>query len=160
TLSMFGRLNKDGTMASAGAELQTAWRRLASEYPDTNTGIQLNSGPINAHYVADITDPAWLAFITAGVLVLLVACFNVANLQLMRATDRSREIAVRTALGASRGRVVRQLLGESRVLGALGGTLGLLLPIVGIHLIRLVMPTDVLPSWMTVGVERPRRGAL
>ncbi len=101
--------------------------------------------PINERFSGQITDPAWLAFITAGGLVALIACANVANLLLMRSVHRSREIAIRASLGATRWRVVRQLVVENMFLAMLGGVLGLVLSMVMLRLFRLAIPEAAVP---------------
>jgi putative ABC transport system permease protein len=147
-LGVLGRLTDGVRPAQAGEELELVAKRLAVEYPKTNEGVRLTVAPINERYNGNITHPAWLAFITAGALVLLIACANVANLLLMRASERCREIAIRASLGATRRRVIRQLLAESTAIAALGGLAGLGLSIAGLRLVASLTPPDVLPYWM------------
>src|SRR5688572_30024116 len=109
--------------------------------------------PINEWFTANITDPAWIAFITAGTLVLLIACANVANLLLARGLGRSGEMAIRASLGASRARVVRQLLVESGVLALVGGVTGLALSFAGVRLLSVMIPEGTLPSWMELRMD-------
>ena len=126
-LSVFGWLSDGQSIGSANGEMRTIAERLQRQYPDTNRGVRIEAEPVNDQYVGSATHPAWIAFIVAGTLVLLIACANVANLLLMRALQRAREIAVRVALGATRWRIVRQLLGENLVLAITGGIAGLAL---------------------------------
>jgi len=145
SLSMFGRLRDGVTLAQAQTELETIGRRLAAEFPGTNAGVLPAAQPINTYYNGHITDPAWIAFTVVGVLVVVIACANVTNLLLMRSAVRAREIAMRSALGATRGRLVRQLLVESAVLAAVAAALGLALSAIQLRLFIHAIPEFALP---------------
>ena len=149
TLGVFGRLTEGTTAAQARADLAPVMDALSRTFPDTNRGVRATVDPINERFMGRITDPAWMAFMTAGALILVIACANVANLLLTRAANRTREIAVRASLGATRRRVVRQLLVESGLLAVLGASLGFVFSLVGLQLFLGGHPENALPSWAT-----------
>jgi len=148
-LQIFGRLRADSSFGQAQAEIQRIAAGHATKYPDTNKELttalvqtfnqRFNGGPIRQIF---------LAMMGAVGFVLLIACANVANLLLSRSTNRAREIAVRFAMGATRWRVVRQLLVESVVLGAIGGGLGLLLSLGGVRAFDAAVADVGKPYWI------------
>jgi predicted permease len=147
-LGVFGRLKPGVTLAEAQAEMATITSQLAQQYPDTNKDVaavvmtyndRFNGGPIKL---------VFLSLMGAVGFVLLIACANVANLLLARSAHRAREVAVRVAMGASRWRVVRQLLVESILLGILSGGVGLLLSFVGIRAFDAAVADVGKPYWI------------
>jgi putative ABC transport system permease protein len=139
-----GRLSAGATLAQARAEMDTIAANLRQEYP-VNGGIDVSVTPLRDQVVGD-TRPAILVLFGAVVFVLLIACVNVANLFLARGAARAREIAVRQACGASRQRLVRQMLTESFVLASLGGGLGIALGRLGIQGLRRLVPPAILQN--------------
>src|SRR5262249_43113716 len=141
-LRVVGRLKQNVSISEADAELKTIAARLAEQYPSSNAGWSTSITPLQDYQIRDIR--RGLIFLLGSVaLVLLIACANVANLLLARATARQKEIAVRTALGASRGRVARQLLTESILLAFIGGTVGLALAWWGMGSLLALAPDDL-----------------
>jgi putative ABC transport system permease protein len=153
-LGVFGRLRPGATRAQALAEVDGIAVRLATAYPDTNKDyrsviIQSFNEAFNGGKVRVV----FLAMMGAVGFVLLIACANVANLQLARSVRRSREVAVRIALGASRWRIVRQLLVESVLLGCLGGIIGLGLAVVGVRLFDRAVTNVGKPYWIVFSFD-------
>jgi putative ABC transport system permease protein len=150
-LSVIGRLKSGVSEEKAQAELTAIGSRLEQQYPDTNTHKSLRVESALKSLVGDIR-PALLILLGAVACVLLIACANVANLLLARATSRHKEMAIRTALGASRTRVIRQLLTESVLLSLVGGGVGLLLAVWWSDLLVALGKEDI-PRAIHVGMD-------
>ena len=156
-LSSMGRLKPGVTVAQADGDMKGIAGRLAKQYPDTNT--EHNSARVESELDATLGNTKTLLMVILGAvaLVLLIACGNIANLLLARVRDRRREIAMRTALGASRTRIVRQLLVESLALSAAGGAAGCALAFVCTPaVLRLI--GDSVPRAADAGVDLPVLG--
>ena len=150
-LSVIGRLKSGVTKEQAQSELTTIGARLEQQYPDTNTHRSLRLESALTALVGDIR-PALLILLGAVACVLLIACANVANLLLARATSRHKEMAIRAAMGASRMRVIRQLLTESVLLSFVGGGVGLLLAVWWSDLLVALGKEDI-PRAVHVGMD-------
>ncbi len=151
-----GRLANDATLDQAQAEMRAIGDRLAEEHPETNAETAVS---VRRYLAPDRNAAALLLSIQASVaFVLLIACANVANLLLARAFGRSREVAVRASLGASRWRVVRQLLVESLVLALLAGAAGFGLAILGVRWLQAMTTSFGMPYWMEFSIDRVELG--
>ncbi|MGH9639898.1 MAG: ABC transporter permease, partial [Bryobacteraceae bacterium] len=141
-LHVIGRLAPDVTMNQAQVELTLISHRLAEQYPKSDTGIGMRIYPLFQELVSNVRGTLWLLLGAIG-LVLLIACVNIASLFLTRSISRERELAMRAALGASRGRLVRQCMTESAVLGLCGGLLGIVVAALGVHPLVALWPGDL-----------------
>ena len=145
------RLKPGATVAEARADMQRVARDLAAAFPDSDRGVGASVTPLKQQIVGD-AQPFLLVLLAAVAFVLLIVCVNVACLLLARSAARSREFAMRTALGASRNRVVRQLLTESLLLSIASGVVGLILAVWGTHAALKVLPA-ALPRTEEIGVD-------
>jgi putative ABC transport system permease protein len=154
TLRVFGRLADGADRRLAGTEMHGLAQQLIAAFPDTTTdllGVRVET--FTERFIGGAGRSMFLTVMGAVVLVLLIACANVANLMLSRSTARAQEIAVRMAIGATRWRVVRQLLLESLVLSVIGGSIGLLLASAGSRAFAMAMQTGGLPYWVVFDVD-------
>jgi predicted permease len=152
-LTAIGRLRPGVTRESADRELNQIAQRLAQQYPSFNASFGVWTTPFRDELVGEVR-PALLVLLGSVGMLLLIACTNVANLLLGRASARRQEVAVRLSLGATRGRLVRQLLTESLVLSVLGGTIGVVAAMVGTRaLVRSLPETVQLPRLDLVSVD-------
>jgi predicted permease len=153
-LRVLGRVRPGVDVAAARAEIETVFSTRAAEHAEPGAEVRAQVVRINERFLGRLFDPAWLAFMAVGCLVALISCANVANLLLGRALHRDREIALRTSLGATRARIVRQLLIESSFLGAAGGALGFAAGVAGVRFFRQGIPDNVLPYWLDYAIDR------
>ena len=151
--SVAGRIKPGVGRAAAQTELTGIAARLAAAYPDTNKDVGATLQTFNERFNGGEIRTVFLALQGAVGFVLLIACANVANLQLSRAIHRAREVAVRTALGASRWRIIRQLLVESVLLGLAGGALGLLIAIGGVRMFDAAVADVGKPYWIVFTMD-------
>ncbi len=148
TLGVFGRLRPGVSREQARAEMTTLAAAVAADHPDTNKGFEPVVIPYNDRFNGGEIRVVFLSLMGAVALVLLIACANVANLLLARSAARAREMALRVSIGATRWRIVRQLLVESVLLGCVAGLFGLALSWVGVRMFDEAVRTVNKPYWI------------
>ncbi len=151
TLRAIARLRPDASLEKAAADLNTIAHRLESEYPESNSKVGATVVSLHEQLVGNLRRPL-LVLLGAVGFVLLIACANVANLMLARSRTRQREIAIRAAMGASRGRVIRQMLTESGLLLTIGVALGLLLALWLLRIFSGLAPVGA-PRFDEIGID-------
>ncbi len=149
SLRLFARLENGVSVAEAQAEMRAIAGRLEQVFPQTNTGVGITVRPLLDRVVSGIR-PMLLALMAMVTFVLLIACANVANALLARASGRQKEIGVRVAIGASHARVIRQMLTESVLLAAVGGLVGMMFAFWGINWLLALVPAGSLPRQQEV----------
>ena len=152
SLRLFARLKEGVTVAQAQAEMSAVAASLERSYPQTNTGLGITVRPLLDKVVSGVRGTL-LALMIMVIFVLMIACANVANALLARASSRQREIAIRVAIGASRARVIRQLIAESIVLASAGAAAGLFLAAWGVQSLQTLLPPGSLPRQQEVGLD-------
>ena len=152
--NIFGRLKAGATPEQAQADVDRIVASMKQQYPENyppGSGFMISVVPLIQQVVGEVRRPLLILLGAVG-FVLLIACANVANLQLARSTGRQKEIAIRAAVGAGRRRIIRQLLTESVLLSLVGGAMGLVLAIVGLRLLLRLGP-DTLPRLNEIGID-------
>lgn len=152
SLRVLGRLRDGVSEPSARSEVEAIFGRLEISHPDTNRNVRARVVTLNQRLLGTLD--GWMPFIYAGVIVILVACANVANLMLARALHRAPEIAIRTSLGASRTRIVCQLMAEAVMIAVAGAGLGAAVSILGVAAVQTGIPEGTLPYWSEYTMDR------
>src|SRR5215204_3599479 len=147
-----GRLKAGVSPEQARAEMQEIAARLAQTYPDTNAEITATVSPLRDFWFGKLRNSFWLLLGACG-FVLLIACANVANLLMTQATVRQRELAVRAALGASRGRLIRQSVSEALLLVSIGCVSGIVLGAWSLRLVVALLPSELLPFFVKIKLD-------
>ena len=158
-LKAYGRLAAHATVADAQASVAGILTPAAAA-GDMKGVIRTLVVPLNDRYNGDINNPAWIAFITVGILLVLIACSNVATLLLASGAGRAREMAIRVSLGATRTRILRQLLVESAILACAGGIAAVAVSLAGLGMLAAAIPPGGLPYWVTLTMDGRVAGVL
>ena len=154
SLRVFARLANGVTLDAARAEIRVLNDRLVQAHPDTNRGLTTGVALLSEKATRRV-QPMILATFAMAAVVLLIACANVTTLTIVRSLGRTRELAVRSALGAGRGRMVRLLLAEGLLLGVASALVGLGIATAAIKALAGFLPADALPPYATIGLAPP-----
>ena len=152
-ITVYGRLTSGTGMDAATLEMNAIAKRLALEYPQTNKGVTALVEPFTKKYIGAEATAMLYTMLGAVFFVLIIACANVANLLLSRAAIRSKEVGVRTALGATRARVMRQFLSEAVILCAVGAALGLVVAFAGVRIFNHAIVAANPPFWIDIKID-------
>ncbi|MCG8435695.1 MAG: ABC transporter permease [Gammaproteobacteria bacterium] len=154
-LKVTGRLKEGISVAAAQAEFANIAAALTQEFPDNNSGIGIRLSPLAERYVSDNTRSMLFIMFVAGFFVLLIACANVANLVLTRTVVRQKELAIRTALGASRGGIISLVLAETFVISALSTVIGVWVAHIGVGSFESILISlgATIPFWIDMSVD-------
>jgi predicted permease len=158
TLNVIGRLREGVGEDAARSEIDTIFGGFEATYPDSNRNVRARVVPLNERLLGNLD--GWMQFIIAGVIVILVACANAANLMMARAHHRAPEIAIRTSLGASRARIVGQLLIEAVIIAAAAAAVGGVLSLAGARAVQSGIPEGIIPYWSHYSMDRGVFGLL
>ena len=150
-IDTIGRLKPGATLEQARAEVNTIAHDIARRFPESHKDVTIGTASFRSLFVKEML-PVMSMLMAAVGFVLLIACANIANLMLARGAGRTREVGLRVALGASRGRIVRQFLTESLLVALIGGGIGILLAQLGMDLVLSSIPQE-LPFWMDFGLD-------
>ncbi|MFA5910551.1 MAG: ADOP family duplicated permease [Vicinamibacterales bacterium] len=157
-LNVVGRLQDGAGEEAARSEVETIFGGFEAAHPDTNRNVRARVVPLNQRLLGSLD--GWMPFIWAGIIVILVACANAANLMMARAVHRAPEIAIRTSLGASRTRIVGQLLIEAVVIASAAAMVGAVISVVGVRAVQSGIPEGTLPYWNDYAMDRAVFGGL
>ena len=157
-LSVVGRLRDGVSQEAARSEVETMFGGFETAHPDSNRNVRARLVSLNVRLLGTLE--GWRQFIWAGVIVILVACANAANLMMARAVHRAPEIAIRTTLGASRTRIVAQLLIEAVVIAIAAAAVGAVISVFGVRAVQTGIPDGVLPYWNDYTMDRVVFGGL
>lgn len=157
-LNVVGRLRNGVGEESVRSEVETIFGGSEAAHPDTNRNVRARVVPLNQRLLGSLD--GWMPFIWAGIIVILVACANAANLMMARAVHRAPEIAIRTSLGASRIRIVGQLLIEALVIAGAAAVVGAVISVVGVRAVQTGIPEGTLPYWNDYTMDRAVFGGL
>ena len=158
SLNVVGRVRDGVSIDAARSEVETIFGGFEAAHPDTNRNVRARVVPLNERLLGTLD--GWMQFILAGIIVILVACANAANLMMARALHRAPEIAIRTSLGASRARIVGQLLIEALVIAGAAAVVGGAISIAGVRAVALGIPEGTLPYWADYTMDRAVFGGL